>query len=71
MEHNHNIDQINIAQLMMTYNTLTHDNKFKVRSMIRLLFEIQELRIKTHRLLERIRTKERTVVRLINQSASR
>ena len=62
---------INVTHIIKRYEKYNGRDKFKIRTMIRIMFEIQELRIQVYRMLERIRNKERTVQRLTNQRLRR
>jgi len=64
-------NQMVVTRAIMKYEKYNGRQKFQFRTMTRLLFEIQELRIQVHRMLEKIRKKERTVFRLTNQRPRR
>ena len=71
MDQSQDIHSNNVTQLVRRYEKYNGDNKMKIRTMIRILFEIQELRIQVYRMLEQIRFKERTVLRLTKQQLRR
>ena len=71
MDQSQDIHSNNVTQLVRRYEKYNGDNKMKIRTMIRILFEIQELRIQVYRMLEQIRFKEQTVLRLTKQQLRR
>ena len=71
MDQSQDIHSNNVTQFVRRYEKYNGDNKMKIRTMIRILFEIQELRIQVYRMLEQIRFKERTVLRLTKQQLRR
>jgi len=70
-----NIDTILFSKKLLTptaeYHELSPINKFKVRTIIRAMIEVQELRIKLGELQKVIISKQKTVTRLANQILGR